>query len=289
MKDTLPMPVTAPLSAAQKTQLLNLVRRAARAEIMPRFRQLDTGDIDTKTDEMDLVTAADTGAEAMITRGLQMAFPHALVIGEEAVSKKPDLLDGIGEAELCFIIDPVDGTWNFARGMPLFGTIIAVCRFGQPVFGLIYDPVGDDAVMADNTSPAVWQTKTGRHRPIKTRAPKPLSEMVGYMHIRLMAPEDQAIMWRKVGVLAHAGALRCSAHEYRLLATGAVDFVLSSHLNSWDHAAGSLITTRAGGKSAMLDDTPYDATRTTGYLLTAATPETWETVAKHFADLLSDT
>ena len=288
MKDTLPMPVTAPLSAAQKTQILNLVRRAARAEIMPRFRRLDSGEVDTKADEMDLVTAADTAAEAMITRGLQMAFPHALVIGEEAVSKKPDLMDGMGEAELSFIIDPVDGTWNFARGVPLFGTMVSVCRFGQPVYGLIYDPVGDDAVMADNTSPALWYTVKGRRRPIRTRAPKPLEEMVGYMHIRLMQPADQALMWRKVGVLAHAGALRCSAHEYRLLATGAVDFVLSSHLNSWDHAAGSLICTQAGGKSAMLDGTPYDATMTTGYLLTAASEETWETVAAHFADLMSD-
>ena len=289
MKETLPMPVTAPLTPAQKTQLLNLVRRAARAEILPRVRQLDAGDIDTKADEMDLVTAADTGAEAMITRGLQMAFPHALVIGEEAVSQKPDLLDGIGAAELCFIIDPGDGTWNFARGMPRVSTIIAVCRFGQPVFGLIYDPIGDDAVMADNTSPAMWHTRSGRDRPIHTRSPKPLSEMVGYMHIRLMAPADHAIMWRKIGVLAHAGALRCSAHEYRLLATGAVDFVLSSHLNSWDHAAGALLTAQAGGKTAMLDGTAYDATMTTGFLLTASSAEVWDTVATHFADLLSDT
>ncbi len=285
---SLPMPISAPLTRAQKTQLLNLVRRAAKAEILPRFRRLDMGEIDTKKDEMDLVTAADTGAEAMITRGLQIAFPHALVIGEEAISKNPDLLDGVGEAELCFIIDPVDGTWNFARGMPLFGTIIAVCRFGVPVFGLIYDPVGDDAVMADNTSPAIWHTATGRQRPIHTRAAKPLSEMIGYLHIRLMTPADQALMWSKVGVLAHASALRCSAHEYRLLGTGAVDFVLSSALNSWDHAAGVLICQQAGGKACMMDGTPYDATIKSGYLLSATSEATWDAVATHFADLLSD-
>ena len=288
MTDHLPMPVT-DLTQAQKTQLLNLVRRAAKAEIMPRFRQLDSGDIDLKKDEMDLVTAADTEAEAMITRGLQMAFPHALVVGEEAVASHPELLDRIAEAELSFIIDPVDGTWNFARGMPLFGTIVAVCRFGQPVHGLIYDPVGDDAVLADNTHRARWHTSSGRQRLISTAGPKPLSDMVGYMHIRLMDPADQALMWTKVGVLAHAGALRCSAHEYRLLATGAVDFVLSSALNPWDHVAGSLICKHAGGESALLDGAPYDATVRTGYLLSAANKETWETVATHFADLLSET
>jgi len=285
--ETLPMPVTAPLSPAQKTQILNLVRRAARAEILPRFRQLDAGDIDTKTDENDLVTAADTGAEAMITRGLQMAFPHALVIGEEAVSKTPALMDGIGEAELCFIIDPVDGTWNFAKGMPLFGTIIAACRFGQPVFGMIYDPIGDDAVMADSTSAALWQTKTGRKRPIATATAKPLDRLAGYMHIRLMTQTDQDIMWSKVSALAYSGALRCSAHEYRLLATGAVDFCLSATLNPWDHVAGALITQQAGGKTAMLDGSPYDATKHSGYLLTASSPQVWDTVAAHFRDLLA--
>ncbi|MEL7091853.1 MAG: inositol monophosphatase [Pseudomonadota bacterium] len=282
---SLPMPVTAPLSPAQKTQILNLVRRAARAEIMPRFRRLDRGEIGTKADEMDLVTAADTGAEAMITRGLQMAFPHALVIGEEAVSKNTKLLDRIAKAELSFVIDPVDGTWNFANGMPLFGTIIAVCRFGTPVFGMIYDPVGDDAIMADNLSPAIWQTNAGHRRPIRGRDPRAIEDMVGYMHIRLMSPAAQEYVWPRVGVLAHAGALRCSAHEYRLLATGAVDFVLSSMLNPWDHVAGSLITQQAGGMSAMLDASPYDATVRKGYLLTASSPETWDIVADYFSGL----
>jgi len=289
MTDQLPMPVTAPLSPAQKTRLVNLVRRAARAEIMPRFRRLDAGEIDTKKDENDLVTAADTAAEAMMTRGLQMAFPHALIVGEEAVSKNPDLLGGIAEAELCFIIDPVDGTWNFAKGMPLFGTIIAVCRFGQPVLGLIYDPVGDDLIVTDNTSPSVWQTQTGRQRAIRTADPKPLDQLAGYMHIRLMPPADRALMWSRVGVLAYVGTLRCSAHEYRLLATGAADFVLSGHLNCWDHAAGVLLCQQAGGKSAMLDGTAYNAAMTSGYLLSASSDAVWDQVATHFGDLMSDT
>ena len=285
MTDQLPMPVTAPLSPAQKTKLINLVRRAARAEIMPRFRRLDIGEIDTKKDETDLVTAADIAAEAMITRGLQMAFPHALIVGEEAVSKKPGLLDGIAEAELCFIIDPVDGTWNFAKGMPLFGTIIAVCRFGQPVLGLIYDPVGDDLIVTDNTSPAVWQTQTGRIREIQTAEPKPLDRLAGYLHIRMMPAADRALMWSKVGVLAYVGTLRCSEHEYRLLATGSADFVLSGNLNCWDHAPGVLLCQQAGGKAAMLDGTPYNAAMTSGYLLSASSEAVWDSVASQFGGL----
>ncbi len=289
MTDQLPMPVTAPLSTAQKTQLLNLVRRAAKAEIMPRFRKLDMGEVDTKKDETDLVTQADTAAEAMITRGLQMAFPHALVIGEEAISKQPTLMDGVGAAELSFIIDPVDGTWNFAHGMPLFGTMVAVCRFGQPVLGLIYDPVGDDVIMADNTSPAFWQTITGRQKPVHTGKSKPLDQLYGYMHIRHMPPADRVLTFSKLHALGHIGSLRCSAHEYRMLATGGIDFVLSGMLNAWDHAAGALICAQAGGKSAMLDGSPYTATTSTGYLLCASSEAVWNDVAAHFADLMSDT
>jgi fructose-1,6-bisphosphatase/inositol monophosphatase family enzyme len=288
MTDHLPMPITA-LSPAQKTQILNLIRRAARTEIMPRFRRLDMGDVDQKKDEHDLVTQADTAAEAMITRGLQMAFPHALVVGEEAVATHPGLLDKIGEAELSFIIDPVDGTWNFAKGVPLFGTMVAVCRFGQPVFGLIYDPVGDDAILADNLTRARWQTQTGRQRPIHTADRKPLSQLSGYVHIRVMPAADRALAWTKVGAITYVGTLRCAAHEYRLIATGAMDFMLSGNLNSWDHAAGSLICRQAGGKSAMLDGSEYNASMTSGYLLTASSAEVWDTVATHFADLLSET
>ena len=106
----LPATLAPAVTAAQRTQIINIVRRAARAEIMPRFRRLSDGDIRTKSSATDLVTDADTRAEAMITRALQIAFPSALVIGEEAVAAKPAALEGLAEAQLAFVIDPVDGT-----------------------------------------------------------------------------------------------------------------------------------------------------------------------------------
>jgi len=90
MTEHLPLPVTAPFSRAQRAVILNLVRRAARTEIMPRFRQLDAGQISAKSGPLDLVTEADTAAEAMIARGLQTAFPRAVIVGEEAAETDPD-------------------------------------------------------------------------------------------------------------------------------------------------------------------------------------------------------
>lgn len=284
----LPMPITAPLSDAQLNQVINLVRRAAKAEILPRFRQLDTSDISIKSREDDLVTVADTAAEAMIARGLQMAFPSALVIGEEAVAKDPKLLDKIGDAELCFIIDPVDGTWNFAQGISLFGTIVAMCRFGHPALGLIYDPVNDDAYVCDIERPSISRRAIGPQKRLQTAPAKALADLQGYAHIRLMEPGTRALAYAKCTQLGLITNLRCSAHEYRLLAQGAVDFVMSGMLNPWDHIAGSLLCKKAGGHSAMLDGSDYLATTRTGFLLSASSKETWDLLAAHFQDLMSD-
>jgi fructose-1,6-bisphosphatase/inositol monophosphatase family enzyme len=100
MNDSLPVAISAPLSPAQQTALVNLVRRAARTEILPRFRSATRIAATAKTGPRDLVTEADHAAEAMIARGLQRLFPHALIVGEEAVAARPELRDEVGEAEM---------------------------------------------------------------------------------------------------------------------------------------------------------------------------------------------
>lgn len=286
MTDQLPMPIPAPLSRAQKAQLLNLVRRAARAEILPRFRKLDRLDVDTKSGAMDLVTAADTAAEAMITRGLQMAFPAALIVGEEAASRNSELRDAISDAEMGFLIDPVDGTWNFANGISTFGTMVAVTRFGKPVFGLIYDPLGDDVVMADEDSRATFTPSSGAPRALATAGPKPLGEMVGVITLRLLPKADQPAIAALLPEIGKLCTLGCSAHEYRLLAQGAVDFVLIAQHTPWDHAPGAILCEQAGGHVAMLDGSAYSTKVTEGYLLCAANQTTWDRVAARLNDIL---
>lgn len=284
MDASLPMPVSAPFTRAQKTSIRNLVRRAAKAEILPRFRRLDQGDISEKTGPMDLVTEADVNAEAIITRGLQMAYPNALVVGEEAVAKDPKLLDKLGEAELSFLIDPVDGTWNFAMGLPLFATMVAACRFGRPSYGLIYDPLGDDLMEADLSEPSMHRFPAGRTRALSTGTEKPLSEMTGYTQWGLLEQSEQERISAVLPKFHLVTNLRCSAHEYRMLAQGAVDFVLGIRMTPWDHAAGVLLCQQAGGHAAMLDGRDYTATEE-GYLLCASSKAVWDKVAAVFAPL----
>jgi fructose-1,6-bisphosphatase/inositol monophosphatase family enzyme len=93
-------------------RLAGILVEAARREIMPRFRKLARGDVREKASPGDLVTEADEAAERFICAELARAFPGAALVGEEATTRDPALLDRLAEAELAFVIDPIDGTLN---------------------------------------------------------------------------------------------------------------------------------------------------------------------------------
>ena len=287
MSNSLPIPLTAPLTEAQQMMVINLVRRAAKAEILPRFRNLGRRDVATKAGKFDLVTEADTAAEAMLARGLQQMFPHALIVGEEAASADPELRGKIAEAELCFILDPVDGTWNFANGLALFGVILAVTRFGKPVMGLLYDPIMDDWIVADEASPARLVRSAGAERVLQVSGGGALDEMSGYIHLYLMDRDKQDEMAAALPEFGRTQVLRCSCHEYRTLAQGGMDFCISGTMTPWDHAAGVLICQQAGGHVAMLDGSDYTASVTEGYLLSAPDEDSWNRLRDRFAFLMA--
>lgn len=286
--DSLPATLPPALTKAQQSSVINVVRRAAKSEILPRFRQLSSTDIRTKSAADDLVTDADTGAEAMIARALQIAFPSALVVGEEAVASKPDLLDGIAEAQLAFIIDPVDGTWNFAHGLAMFGVIVAATRYGKPVFGMIYDPIADDWAIAEEDGLAELNRPFGAARPLKAAMGKPIEALSGYIPLHLFEKSKQAPLAATFPGFHRISTLRCSAHEYRTLALGHVDFLLTGLLHPWDHAAGALICAQAGCHVEMLDGGDYTAKRTTGHLLVAPDRTTWNKLQKTFSFLTKE-
>ena len=125
-----------PIDAVDLDRLNNLAIETAAAEIMPRFRNLGDDEVDAKESATDLVTVADVSAERKIAAELNRRYPEALVIGEESCDAEPTLLDGLPEASLAFVIDPVDGTFNFAHGVPLFGTMLSVVRNGETIAGL---------------------------------------------------------------------------------------------------------------------------------------------------------
>lgn len=272
------------LDPDQQSFLTDTVRQAARAEILPRFRNLSAADIRSKTKPDDLVTEADLAAEAVISKALKARFPDAMILGEEAASADPSLRDQAAEAELALIIDPVDGTWNFANGLATFGVILAATHRGVPIFGLLYDVVMDDWVVTDGLTCRMAGADRP-DRPLKTAKGGPLEGLTGFIHFYLMSKADQALMAAAMPAFNRTFMLRCSCHEYRLLAQGAVDFCLSGVLNPWDHAAGVAAVTAAGGTARFIGGGEYTTARRDGYLLTAANEEVWQEVADHLSFL----
>ena len=141
---------------------------------MPRFRNLGPGTVRTKTDALDVVTEADTAAEAAITAGLLRRFPGAVVVGEEAAAADPSLLGCLGDADLAFVVDPVDGTANFADGLPLFAVMAAALVRGEVVAACIHDPLGDDWALALRGEGAWRETPDGRREALRVAAPAPV-------------------------------------------------------------------------------------------------------------------
>jgi fructose-1,6-bisphosphatase/inositol monophosphatase family enzyme len=245
--------ITAPLW----TEVVQLLRTAARAEIMPRFRKLAPGAVRSKTGPNDLVTEADVAAEAMITAGLHALFPGCLVVGEEATSADPALLDRLAAAELAFVVDPVDGTSNFVAGLPLFGVMAAAVSHGAVVAAAIYDPIGDDTAVALAGQGAWMWAADGTASRLHVAAASEPAAMTGCISWRYMDRPVQEVVVRNMVKLAGVADYRCAAHQYRILAAGHCDYLVYNRLMPWDHLPGWLLHQEAGGYAAHFDGTPY--------------------------------
>lgn len=254
-------------SLADTVALADLLRDVARAEIMPRFRRLDEGAVRAKTGPLDLVTEADEAAERVITAALQDRFPGCVVVGEEATAADPSLLGRLAGADLAFVVDPIDGTANYAAGLPLFGSMVAALVRGEIVAAAIHDPLGDDTALALRGEGAWIESADGRRQDLRVAAPVPVARMTGAASWRYLPGGLRASVSGHLTRVAASFDLRCAAHEYRALAGGHCHFLLFYRLMPWDHAPGWLLHREAGGFAARFDGTPYLPTRRDGGLI----------------------
>lgn len=266
------------ITRALASEVAALLRGAARAEIMPRFRRLAPDAVRAKTGPLDLVTEADEAAERVITAGLQKLLPGCAVVGEEASSADGAILDRLAGADWAMVVDPVDGTANFAAGVPLFGCMAALFRQGEVVAAWIHDPLGDDTAIALRGEGAWVEDSEGRnHGALRVAAPVPLARMVGAISWGWMPEPMRSQVPARLPRLAQTLNFRCAAHEYRLVAGGHAHLLLYNRLWPWDHAPGWLLHAEAGGYAARFDGRPYDPARhRDGGLIVAPDLAGWE-------------
>jgi fructose-1,6-bisphosphatase/inositol monophosphatase family enzyme len=224
--------------------LAELLKEVSEREILPRWKRLAEGDIIAKpsaTDPDDLVTVADRLAESFLTERLPALVPGSLVIGEEAVAQKPSVLDALHGDRPVWLVDPIDGTKNFAAGSGPFGVMVALVEHGQSVLSGIYLSVEQDLYLAERGAGA---TCNGRR--FVASAPGS-AELTGTVYTRLMPPAVRDSLNARPEGVRPAESPQCAAFEYARLARGDRDFALYYRLFPWDHAPGALLVREAGG------------------------------------------
>lgn len=247
-----------------------LADTAAR-ELLPRFRNLAAGDIREKAPN-DLVTAADLAMEAALTPALEALLPGSTSVGEEAVAANPTVRDRLGTDEWVWVIDPLDGTANFARGNAHFGSIIALVRRGETVAGWILDPLTDQIAWAV-AGQGAW--RNGR----RLRLPDPpalLPDQHAALSVRFFPPEHRQRLTGLAKSFATHASRYSAAQDYLRLLDGETHLALFYRTLPWDHAAGVLLVTEAGGYVASpLTGRAYSPHAADPGLLIAAREAQW--------------
>jgi fructose-1,6-bisphosphatase/inositol monophosphatase family enzyme len=273
------------IGATRAAEVAALLREASRREILPRFRRLTQGEVRTKSGPLDIVTDADEAAERLIDAGLRRMFPGCVVVGEEACAADPAVMDRLADAELAFVVDPVDGTANFAAGLPLFACMVAAVAKGEVIGGWIHDPLGDDTAMALRGEGAWIADGEGRATgDLRVAAPAPLAQMVGAISWGFLPPPLRGQVTARFPLFAGVVGYRCAAHEYRWAAGGHGHVLLYNRLMPWDHLPGWLLHQEAGGYSARFDRSPYLPLHRDGGLICAPDRESWEAVRNALLD-----
>lgn len=257
------------------TDVANLLRDAALAEIKPRFRRLASGAIRAKTSVTDLVTDADEAAERVITAELTRRFPGCVVVGEEAAAADAGVLGRLSGADLAFVVDPVDGTLNFAAGVPLFGCMAAAVVRGEVVAAWIHDPMGDDTAVALRGEGAWIEAPDGHRTDLRVAEPVPVEQMIAAISWTYIAEPVRSQLTARLARFAGGTQFRCAAHEYRLVASGNAHVAVYKKLMPWDHLPGWLLHREAGGYSARFDGSPYKPEHTDGGLIAAPDRDSW--------------
>ena len=261
------------MQSALLDRLGEVVRQVADAEIASRFQRLAPGDVIGKPsleDPTDLVTAADRAAEAELTLRLPELVPGSTVVGEEAVSADPSVLERLRGSAPVWVVDPLDGTRNFAAGRGPFGTMVALVERGELIAAAIYLPLLGQMYLAERGLGTYCDGVR-----IPPRAPA-VDVLAGTVYVRYMPEVAGDAVAARASQHRQMPDVMCAAHEYAELASGRKDYVHYFRLLPWDHAPGALLVREAGGVVRHPDGREYDVFDQRESTLVTPDEPTWQ-------------
>lgn len=250
-----------------------LMRRAGEVAIKPRFGLLRQEHLTTKSGN-DHVTIADLDSEAILIEGLSKLLPEASIVAEEAVHADNLVTKRLVD-DLCWVVDPLDGTNNFAGGTPPFGIMVALAHAGHTLAGWIYDPLVGRCCYASLNGGAFVNGVT-----VHSTGTQGVRPVAAISMARVDPTRLSALQASLESTYTIVDTPRCAAEQYPRIALGQNDLAFFNRTSAWDHAAGALFLEEAGGRVRRYDGSRYRLDDDKSGLLAASTPELWEAAAE---------
>jgi myo-inositol-1(or 4)-monophosphatase len=202
--------------------------------------------------EFDLVTEADRASERLVVERLRSHFPSHGIVAEEGGGHE-------SASEYTWYVDPLDGTTNFAHSFPMFNVTLGLQRAGEPVVGVVYDPIRQEMFTAERGAGAYLN-----NRRIKTSSVKKLADSLASTGFpsRKRHHNVNIHFYYQLAMASH-GVRRTgsAAIDLAYVACGRLDFFWEFGLKPWDMAAGTLLVQEAGGRVSDMRGGAHSITR----------------------------
>ncbi len=235
-------------------KIADLLRECAEEYIVPRFEALQDHEINSKSNPNDLVTQADLDVESRLAEVLSKDYPGSFIVGEENVFEDEASLKPLKSSEgMVWVVDPVDGTFNFVHGRREFAVILACVIDGQTRYGWIYDVLGNTMTIAEKGAGVHMEGQA-----LHVSEPVRMEETVGHIGMKYFSREMRGRIKEQQDKVGNFFTLSCCAHEYLRVVSGRSDFAVYSRVKPWDHLAGCLAVQEAGGSVTHWDGSSYE-------------------------------
>lgn len=256
-------------------KIAQIIMDVAQDKIVPRFRMLEDHEVRSKSNPTDLVTVADEEAEVELTRILKDILPGSYVVGEEAVSSGAITRDILKDSNATvWVVDPVDGTGNFARGDEVFGTMVALIKGGERVMSWIYQ-IPSKRMITGEKGAGVRIDGAAFTQDNRVAEAAEFSTMRGFVSRKFMPAHIRPYVDENVKIMKDVSTLMCCAYEYVQILEGESAFSVYKRIEPWDHLAGVLLLEEAGYYVRKWDGTPYNPADLDGGLINAPNEEMW--------------
>jgi len=224
-------------------KLEKLIRTVATEEILPRFNQIDY----TVKGDGSLLTEADLSVDKRICKNLKELYPDIAFLSEEMdISEQEKLLQS---SDKLWCLDPLDGTSNFAAGIPLFATSLALFVNGKVAIGITYDPIRDEMFSAVRGEGAWLNGEVLRC----VSSGFNLDKSIAIVDFKRLEPDLKSRLFSQAPYKSQRNLGSCVL-EWAWMAANRGHLYLHGGMKLWDLAAGTLILEEAGGYSCTLEE-----------------------------------